>query len=66
MIVIDLDKNKKKYKVGDLIEFKLDYMGVIRIMNSKYIRKKDKKRKLTASQKQYLSLTLSHMLLQLL
>ncbi len=42
MIVIDLDKNKKKYKVGDLIEFKLDYMGVIRIMNSKYIEKKIK------------------------
>ena len=40
MIVIDLDKNKKKYKVGDLIEFKLDYMGIIRIMNSKYIEKK--------------------------
>ena len=40
MIVIDLDENKKKYKVGDLIEFKLDYMGIIRIMNSKYIEKK--------------------------
>jgi len=42
MIVIDLDENKKKYKVGDLIEFKLDYMGIIRIMNSKYIEKKIK------------------------
>ncbi len=44
MIVIDLDKNKKKYKykVGDLIEFKLDYMGILRIMNSKYIGKKIK------------------------
>jgi predicted amino acid racemase len=40
MIVIDLDENKKKYKVGDLIEFKLDYMGMLRIMNSKYIDKK--------------------------
>jgi predicted amino acid racemase len=40
MIVIDLDKNKKKYKVGDLVEFKLDYMGILRIMNSKYIEKK--------------------------
>ncbi|MRT91542.1 alanine racemase [Ancylomarina sp. 16SWW S1-10-2] len=40
MIVVDLDENKKKYKVGDLIEFKLDYMGIIRIMNSKYIEKK--------------------------
>ncbi len=42
MIVIDLDENKKKYKVGDLIEFKLDYMGILRIMNSKYIEKKVK------------------------
>ena len=40
MIVIDLDENKKDYKVGDLIEFKLDYMGLTRIMNSKYIEKK--------------------------
>lgn len=42
MIVIDIDKNKKKYKVGDLIEFRLDYMGILRIMNSKYIEKKIK------------------------
>tara|TARA_R110001583_G_scaffold50022_2_gene156211 strand:- start:100 stop:1185 length:1086 start_codon:yes stop_codon:yes gene_type:complete len=42
MIVIDLDENKKKYKVGDLIEFELDYMGILRIMNSKYIEKKVK------------------------
>ncbi|MFC2120141.1 alanine racemase [Bacteroidota bacterium] len=42
MIVIDLDENKKKYKVGDLIKFKLDYMGTLRILNSKYIEKKIK------------------------
>ncbi|MBI9053283.1 MAG: alanine racemase [Bacteroidales bacterium] len=40
MIVIDLDKNRKKYKVGDLIEFRLDYVGTLRIVNSKYIEKK--------------------------
>ena len=40
MIVIDLNENKKEYKVGDLIEFKLDYMGILRIMNSRYIDKK--------------------------
>ncbi len=40
MIVIDLGDNKKKYKVGDLIEFKMDYMGVLRILNSKYVEKK--------------------------
>ncbi len=42
MIVIDLGDNKKKYKVGDLVEFKLDYMGLLRIMNSKYIEKRIK------------------------
>jgi len=42
MIVIDLGENKKKYKVGDLIEMKLDYMGLLRIMSSKYIEKKVK------------------------
>jgi len=40
MIVIDLGENKKRYKVGDLIDFKLDYMGLLRIMNSKYIEKR--------------------------
>ncbi|MCJ7802920.1 MAG: hypothetical protein MUP82_11255 [Candidatus Marinimicrobia bacterium] len=40
MIVIDLGDNKKNYKVGDLLEFKLDYMGVLRIINSKYIEKR--------------------------
>ena len=39
MIVIDLGDNKKRYKVGDLIIMKMDYMGIIRIMNSKYIDK---------------------------
>ena len=36
------EENKMKYKVGDLVEFKLDYMGLLRIMNSKYIEKKIK------------------------
>jgi len=40
MIVIDLGDNKKKYKVGDFIKFKMDYMGILRVMNSKYIEKK--------------------------
>jgi predicted amino acid racemase len=42
MLVIDLAENRKKYLVGDLIEFKLDYMGTLRILNSKYIDKKIK------------------------
>lgn len=40
MIVVDLGKNSKKYKVGDLVEFGLDYVGVLRIMCSRYIEKK--------------------------
>ncbi|MBU1012692.1 MAG: alanine racemase [Bacteroidetes bacterium] len=40
MIVINLGDNKKNYVVGDLIEFKLDYMGTLRILNSKYIEKR--------------------------
>lgn len=40
MLVIDLKDNLKEYKVGDLLEFRLDYMGILRIINSKYIHKK--------------------------
>lgn len=40
MLVLDLGKNKKDKKVGDLIRFKMDYMGVLRIMNSPYIEKR--------------------------
>jgi len=40
MFVIDISENSKNYKVGDLLEFKLDYMGTLRILNSKYIEKK--------------------------
>lgn len=42
MIVIDLFDNEKNYKVGDLLEFKMDYMGVLRIINSKYVEKRIK------------------------
>ncbi len=40
MIVVDLGTKKPKYKVGDLVEFKLNYMGTLHIMNSNYIDKK--------------------------
>lgn len=40
MIVIDLGANKKNYRVGDLIHFKMNYMGALRIINSRYIEKK--------------------------
>lgn len=40
MIVLDLGDNNKEYRVGSLVELKLDYMGIVRIMNSKYIEKR--------------------------
>jgi len=40
MLVFDLGENKMNYKVGDLLEFKLDYMGTLRVINSKYIDKR--------------------------
>lgn len=44
MLVIDVGKNitqsgKSKYKVGDRIKFKLNYMVVARLLNSKFIDK---------------------------
>ncbi|RZJ67516.1 MAG: alanine/ornithine racemase family PLP-dependent enzyme [Flavobacterium sp.] len=40
MVVLDLGENPKGYNVGDLIGFTMDYMGIVRIMNSKYIEKR--------------------------
>ena len=40
MIVVDMGSSKPKYKVGDLIPFHLTYMGILGIMNSKYIEKR--------------------------
>ncbi len=42
MLVVDLGENKKNYKVGDLVELKMDYMGTLRTLNSKYIEKRVK------------------------
>jgi predicted amino acid racemase len=39
MLVLDVHQNSKNYKVGDLISFKLKYMGVLGMMNSNYIDK---------------------------
>lgn len=39
MIVLDLGQNKSRLKVGDLVAFKLDYMGMLTIMSSNYIQK---------------------------
>ncbi len=40
MLVIDLGKTRRNYKVGDLVSFKLRYMGALSILNSNYIEKK--------------------------
>lgn len=39
MIVVDLKTNPKKYKIGDFIEFSINYMGALRAMSSNYIEK---------------------------
>lgn len=40
MLVINLGSNPNGYKTGDHIEFRTDYMGVLRLMGSRYIEKK--------------------------
>jgi predicted amino acid racemase len=40
MIVLDIGRNSGKLRIGDLIEFGLDYMGALRILNSDYIEKR--------------------------
>ena len=45
MLVVDLGSNKTKegmtkYKVGDKIKFKPNYMAVARLLNSKFIEKR--------------------------
>lgn len=40
MLVIDLGRNEKNYKVGDVLEFRMDYMGTLRAINSRYIEKR--------------------------
>ncbi len=40
MLVLDIGKNEKNYKVGDLVDFSLKYMGALRLLNSDYIEKK--------------------------
>ena len=40
MLVLDLGQNDKKYKVGDVVSFKLKYMGALALLNSAYIEKR--------------------------
>lgn len=39
MMVIDISNSEKKYEVGDLVEFNLQYMGALYLLNSDYIEK---------------------------
>lgn len=39
MMVVDLGDNMKQYKVGSQIAFDLNYMGILRLMNSDYVDK---------------------------
>ncbi|WP_370087114.1 alanine racemase [Ekhidna sp.] len=40
MLIVDLGDSSEKYKVGDLISFRLKYMGALSIFNSGYIEKR--------------------------
>lgn len=40
MMVLDLGENSDNYKVGSLIEFDLNYMGILRLMNCDYVDKR--------------------------
>jgi predicted amino acid racemase len=40
MIVVDLGTEKPNYKVGDLLPFRINYMGALTILSSQYIAKK--------------------------
>ncbi|MER2999462.1 alanine racemase [Pontibacter populi] len=39
MLVVELGVNEKNYKVGDVLQFSLRYMGALSILNSRYINK---------------------------
>ncbi|WP_420578464.1 alanine racemase [Ekhidna sp.] len=40
MLIVDLGESSSHYKVGDLVSFKLKYMGALGIFNSDYIEKR--------------------------
>lgn len=39
MLVLDLGESQEKFKVGDLVAFKVEYMEALRLFNSDYIEK---------------------------
>lgn len=43
MLILDLGANASQFKVGDTLDFNMDYMAVLRAMNSDYVDKKVEK-----------------------
>ncbi|MDQ0593494.1 putative amino acid racemase [Chryseobacterium ginsenosidimutans] len=39
MMILDLGDNNDDYKVGDPVDFSMNYMAVLRAMNSEYVDK---------------------------
>ena len=39
MLIIDLGNNERNMKVGDLIKFRLKYMGALSLFSSDYVEK---------------------------
>ncbi len=39
MLILEITSQAKKYRIGSMIKFTIDYMGVLGLMNSKYIDK---------------------------
>ena len=39
MLVVEIKDKAKEHKVGDILRFKLKYMGALSILNSQYIEK---------------------------
>lgn len=40
MLVVDISDAQNEYKVGDIVVFKMNYMGALAVMNSNYIEKR--------------------------
>lgn len=40
MLILDIENSDKNYKVGDIVPFRMSYMGALRVMNSRYIDKR--------------------------
>ncbi len=40
MLVVDISSSSQNYKVGDLLSFKLQYMGALYLLNSSYVEKR--------------------------